>query len=364
VRVDRAVCTMDNVTVVEDYVPADGSKPDVPMQALNADGTPAEQRERGESSLNHQRDPNQVETKVPEMKKASCQDILSNPCNYMFIWIFTLAGVIGAVFAIICFGKNAGQSEAMYASIVLLALGAIATYQIRNLAALKKELNELVEVGENLKEQVGRLDEEVAKYDQHNEDFRLQTKELEEANEKFKGEVQELQETQQDLAQTKEEFEAKNAELNEQVEKLGQANESMTNNLNRMSEHADQLEGEIQQFTALQQQIQKYAQEQGMEMGQALEKQNEMFDKLQMVMNDNAATLLQQIATDMEFVDDDEGMTEEEYNKWYERIPQRFKDELANRGISFQTFAGDDNVMQYEEMTELIDSLLKDAQAP
>merc|ERR1719450_1103361 len=245
-------------------------------------------------------------------------------------------GGLGFLFTIIAAAKL--TSVGIFVSICLIVLGFWSAYEIRMLAALKKELNELQEVQENLREQVGRLTEEVKLYDQQNERFKEETRELEEANQEFQKQVEELEQTSQELNSAKDEFEAHNAELAQEKESLSTSVDSMQGNLTRLTQQTNELETQYKQFQELQTQIQKYAQKNGYDMNVALEKQNEMFEKLETVMRDNAATLLQQIAADMEFADDDEGMSREEYNKWYERIPQRFKDMLAEKNITFDTF--------------------------
>lgn len=300
--------------------------------------------------------------KVEPPPKPSLKQILSNPADYCSLICFMGCGALGLIFTIIA-AANLSSSMGIPVSLCLILLGFWSAYEIRMLAALKKELNELNAVQENLKEQVGRLTEEVKLYDQQNERFKEETKELEEANQEFQKQVEELEQTSQELTQAKDEFEAHNQDLAQEKESLSASVESMQGNLGRLTEQTNELEQQYKQFQELQTQIQKYAQKNGYDMTVALEKQNEMFEKLETVMRDNAATLLQQIASDMEFNDDAEGMSREEYEKWYERIPQRFKDMLKEKNITFETFSGEDNVIDFEEMSQLIEDLLKESQS-
>merc|ERR550525_674874 len=240
--------------------------------------------------------------------------------------------------------------------ICLIILGTWSAYEIRLLAKLKKELNELQAVQEKLSEQVEKLTKEVKLYDEQNDRFKAETQELSEANAEFENQIAELSQIQTELKGAKDELESHRENLSQEKENLASSVESMQGNLQRLTEQTNELESQYEQFSQLQGQIQKYAKANGMEMGKALQKQNEMFSKLETVMNDNASTLLQQIATDMEFADDDEGMTRAEYEKWYARIPQRFREQLPPE--TFDKYAGDDGVMQYEEMTGLIEDLL------
>lgn len=56
-------------------------------------------------------------------------------------------------------------------------------------------------------------------------------------------------------------------------------------------------------------------------------------------------------------------MSREEYDKWYDRIPQRFKDMLKEKNITFDTFKGTDETIDFEEMSKLIEDLLKESQS-
>jgi len=300
--------------------------------------------------------------KVEPPPKPSLSQILSNPCDYLSLIVFMGCGGLGLIF-VICAAASLSGSLGIPVALCLIVLGFWSAYEIRMLAALKKELNELNAVQENLKEQVGRLTEEVKLYDQQNERFKEETKELEEANAEFQKQVEELDQTSQELTQAKDEFEAHNQELAQEKESLSASVDSMQGNLGRLTEQTNELESQYKQFQELQEQIQKYAQKNGYDMTVALEKQNEMFEKLETVMRDNAATLLQQIAADMEFADDSEGMSREEYDKWYDRIPQRFKDMLKEKNITFDTFKGTDETIDFEEMSKLIEDLLKESQS-
>jgi len=295
------------------------------------------------------------EQKKIEVKKPGFKDIVSSPCSYCTVIMYVLCGLTGGIFAIIAFTNN---NVGWYSPAMLVAVAVYATYEIRLLASLKKELNGLNEVQASLREQVGRLDKQVQQFDKTNDKFKREKDQLALANDSFKDEINELEQTTTELSQAKDQFEYNNGELEKQMNRLGDANSSMQGNLQRLTEQTDELEYEYKQFQEIQTSIQKYATQNGLEMSSALERQHEMFEKLERVMKDNAFTLLQQIATDMEFRDSNEGMTEKEYNGWIKRLPSRFKETLKEKEITFTQFAGPDGVMDYEEMTTLIDSLL------
>jgi len=290
-----------------------------------------------------------------KVNKPGIGEIATNPCTYLSIICYFFFGLTGLVFVIVCI---ADYHVGWYSPAILMIVSLYATYEIRLLASLKKQLVELQEVQQSLREQVGRLDKQVQQFDKTNEKFKIEKDQLALANDSFREEIGELEQTTGELNQAKEQFEYNNGELKKQMDRLTEANESMTGNLTRLTQQTDELENEYKQFQQIQISIQKYAAQNGLEMSAALERQNEMFGKLERVMKDNAFTLLQQIATDMEFRDTNEGMTEIEYDGWINRLPTRFKEMLQEKGITFAQFAGPDGVMDYEEMTTLIDQLL------
>jgi len=328
------------------------SKPAIPMQEINVE---PEATETGTEGF----DEESWDGTVPEPPKPSLSDIWSNPCDYLNIIAFGLCGCFGLLSVLLVAAASLDMGK--WLSVSLCILGFYAAYTIRMLAALKKELNELNEVQENLRKQVGRLTEEVKQFDAENERFKEETLELEKANVEFTAQIQELEQTSNELTAAKDEFEHHNDELSKEKDALSQSVAAMQGNLDRLTNQTNELENQYQQFQGLQSQIQKYAGKNGYDMGVALQKQTEMYEKMETVMRDNASTLLQQIAADMEFVDNEEGMSREEYNKWYNRIPQRFQKMLDAKQITFDTFKGDDEVVDYDEMSKLIETLLKDA---
>jgi len=335
---------MEPHTLDENYL-GDG-KESVPMKNMNTDSEKRLSSTRRDSTT--------------EPPRPSYSDIVNNPFDHLTLIVFCLCGLLGLVFAIVAL---AGSSVGVYVACVLCITGFLAAYQIRMLATLKKELNELEEVQKELEEQVERLDKEVDIYKEKNDEFEVQTEKLKVANEEFSGEIAELEETEGKLKEENDKFTSANKELDNQLEKMASANENLKGSLESLKTQTDTLETQISQFQELQESIGKYAEKNNTDMSEALEKQADMFNKLKGLMSDNAATLLHQVAQDMEYFDDEEGMTEEEFNNWLNRIPGRFRRQLENKGFSFAQFAGEngDNIMDFEEMGKLIDELLKEA---
>lgn len=297
--------------------------------------------------------------KVQNPKKPSISEIMADPFGHLTLVGFATCGCLGFIFMCVAF---ANVSVGYYVSACLFITGFYSAYEIRMLAVLKKELNELEDVQKVLEEQVERLDKQVDVYDAQNKEFKSQTDDLQIANEKFETEIKDLEAVAEDLTRTKDEFESHNGDLDTQLEKLGAANTSLKGSLESLKEQTDGLEGQLKQFEELQEAIGKYAEKNNTDMSEALAKQTEMFNTLKTLMADNAQTLLNQVATDMEYFDEEEGMTEAEFNKWLDRIPERFRQQLDKKGFTFIQFAGEDgnNIMDFKEMGKLIEDLLKE----
>ncbi len=57
----------------------------------------------------------------------------------------------------------------------------------------------------------------------------------------------------------------------------------------------------------------------------------------------------------MEYKDDKEDMSEEEFNEFLEALPESYRVRFRKMGKTFKDLAGDDELMQYDEFTQLVD---------
>ena len=65
--------------------------------------------------------------------------------------------------------------------------------------------------------------------------------------------------------------------------------------------------------------------------------------------------ILHQVQEAMEFGDDQDGLTEDEYNRFIAALPKTFRQRFENMGQTFKEIAGDDGVLDMDEFTELAD---------
>lgn len=287
----------------------------------------------------------------------SFKEIFTNPLNHVTILCYFGCAVTGLTFTIMALAKvNIGW----YAPLILMLTGGHACYEIRLLTSMKREMIKLDEMTKDLHHNIGELDSEVTTFDTRNKELGSQTKEFDTRNKELAQNAAELEALQSSLLESSEGLKSNVQNLNNQVESIKKANKTARANLKKLTMQANSLESEYKQFQELKLQLSKYATENGLALTESLEQQKEMFNKLNRAMKENASTLLSQLATDMEFRDTEEGMNNEEFDGWMERMPERFQSKLAEKNITFQTFAGTDLLMDFKESQFLIDALLND----
>jgi len=62
----------------------------------------------------------------------------------------------------------------------------------------------------------------------------------------------------------------------------------------------------------------------------------------------------------LEFMDRDESMSKNEFDRFLQRIPEHLRDRFAKSNKSFEDIAGKDMVIDHEEMKGLIDMLMNE----
>ena len=140
--------------------------------------------------------------------------------------------------------------------------------------------------------------------------------------------------------------------LTKQVEKL----EDTVLNLKNSN---DTLNSELSALNSLRKNLEKYAEENKSDFMKVLKDINSSFDRLEQITKDNERVLIARIAQDLEFLDSKEGMSEEEYKRFIERLPYNLKKEFERLGYnSFKKVAGDNKLIDYREIEKIINSSL------
>ena len=140
--------------------------------------------------------------------------------------------------------------------------------------------------------------------------------------------------------------------LTKQVEKL----EDTVLNLKNSN---DTLNSELSALNSLRKNLEKYAEENKSDFMKVLKDINSSFDRLEQITKDNERVLIARIAQDLEFLDSKEGMSEDEYERFINRLPYNLKKEFNKLGYnSFKKVAGANNLVDYREIEKIINSNL------
>lgn len=74
----------------------------------------------------------------------------------------------------------------------------------------------------------------------------------------------------------------------------------------------------------------------------------------------NERALLGKIAQDIEFMDQDAGMSKEEFESFFNRIPAHLQEKFHAKGLTFERVAGDDGVVDFMEIEAMINTLMEE----
>lgn len=147
-------------------------------------------------------------------------------------------------------------------------------------------------------------------------------------------------------------FRALNKQLKGQVDRL-------EGKVDELGEISDNLKSELNQFQALKDQMHAFAAEQQGDFKQVFEKAMGVFEDMKKTAKQLRVQILQQLAQQIEFLDQEEGITETEWKRFCARVPQEYKGKLA--GKTFQSLAGSDSLIHFPAMAKVIEEITADA---
>ena len=140
--------------------------------------------------------------------------------------------------------------------------------------------------------------------------------------------------------------------LTEQVDKLEVTVESLKNS-------NDTLHNELLGLESLRKNLEAYAKENKNDFSKILNDVNHSFDRLENITKENEKVLIARIAQDLEFLDNKEGMKRDEYERFINRIPHNLKKEFDTLGYnSFERVAGKNQIVDYKEIKEMVETLV------
>lgn len=155
--------------------------------------------------------------------------------------------------------------------------------------------------------------------------------------------------------------------LKEQVEifdkqniKLGENIVNMEESIVTLKNSNDNLHIELTALQTLRSNLESYAKDTKTDFSKILGDVNSSFKRLEIITRENEQALLERIAQDLEFLDNNEGMQRDEYERFLERIPFHLQKTFENLGdTSFDKIAGKNMKVDYIEIKQLVHSILK-----
>jgi len=150
-------------------------------------------------------------------------------------------------------------------------------------------------------------------------------------------------------------FRALNGRLEKEIEGL-------STEVDKLEETSKKMAEELKQFDDIRTQMEACASEAGVEVSELFKQTTGVFDSMRDVQAQQEYALLRKIAADIEFMDDSEGMTLKEFQRFCVRVPAQYKAILKNHEEeTFKEIAGDDDIISYDELAVLFKKLIDEA---
>merc|ERR1711971_814837 len=148
---------------------------------------------------------------------------------------------------------------------------------------------------------------------------------------------------------------AENAAVKMEVNKLSKAQEELGATADRLKQTTKAYGENIAKFKALDEKLGKLADDNIAGLEKLQEMSKTVQDSIQKELVQHQRDILMRVQETMEFGDDQEGMSEDEYTRFIELLPAGFQKRFADMGRGFEDMCGDDGVMDLEEFTRICD---------
>ena len=180
------------------------------------------------------------------------------------------------------------------------------------------------------------------------------------------------------LTERLEKFDAENTRLHESVENFKEQNAKLKTVSDRLAEENQQFENELTQMhktleglETVKQTLETYAEENQKDLGAVINslndtlqeqknvvrKQSELLDQTKEATRSQEKILLMQLQSQCQFLDQEMGMTQQEYQMFLNMIPAKFKNSPA--GLAFDMVDKDKNGrITMEEFNQLVERLV------
>ncbi len=133
----------------------------------------------------------------------------------------------------------------------------------------------------------------------------------------------------------------------------------MEESINLLKSNNDRLHNELNAMEELRKHLELYAKENKSNFNEVLDNFHKSFKRLEDITISNERTLLYRIAQDLEFMDNKEGMSKQEYERFIRRVPKHLQLSFDNLNKThFDEIAGADKKIDYKEVQNLISSII------
>merc|ERR1712154_566222 len=146
-----------------------------------------------------------------------------------------------------------------------------------------------------------------------------------------------------------------NAALKMEVNKLSKAQEELGATADRLNQTTKSYQENISKFKALDEKLGKLADDNIAGLEKLQEMSKTVQDSIQKELVQHERDILMRVQETMEFGDDTEGLTEDEYNRFIDYLPVTFQQRFEKMGQSFSDIAGKDGILDMDEFTKICD---------
>lgn len=217
-----------------------------------------------------------------------------------------------------------------------------------------------------LEGEVDKMGEENKKMCENNSKLEKNVGQLEETRKKLEGDVNRMSGEVDRMAAENKQFEANNQKLEEEVGRFAEQNKQMATQVESLTETVTKFQSLNEKMNLeneklarirddLKEQLAGFDQIKEALLG-AIEKNMKDMDEKMKAMD---RSLLEKIAAEIEFMDDDEGLSPKEFETFLRRVPANMKSKFDAISADFEQYDTDgDGVMSYDELTQLLDQVM------
>jgi len=165
-----------------------------------------------------------------------------------------------------------------------------------------------------------------------------------------------LKEEVDKMGKLNKEFKQENASLRQEVDKLSRARVQLQSVDAELRESNVRLKNNLVKFRELDDNL-KNLSDNNLEGLSKLKKTSQaVMDRWTESLIKNEKAILNKVYDKFEFKDGNADLSEDEFHQFLDSLPSEYRKQFQAMGKTFKQLAGDDNMMQYEEFTALVDA--------